>query len=158
MLCHVQNPVQEAPRKRKTLEAKRAVGLVLCPCSPLLSPCALSRVLPMPSPHLPLLNPCASVLFASLNPVQEAPRKRKTLEAKRAVVLDKPEKAAATLLQQLNAIRNAKAEKRRVASNRCVGPSCVVCVCVLRGGVACPATGVCCVCVFVCMERRSHAV
>jgi len=34
------------------------------------------------------------------------------------VVLDKPEKAAATLLQQLNAIRNVKAEKRRQASNR----------------------------------------
>jgi hypothetical protein len=42
------------------------------------------------------------------------------LEAKRAVVLDKPEKAAATLMQQLNAIRNAKAEKRRAASNRWV--------------------------------------
>lgn len=50
--------------------------------------------------------------------MQELPRKRKTLEAKRAVVLEKPEKAAATLLQQLNAIRNAKAEKRRQASNR----------------------------------------
>jgi len=29
------------------------------------------------------------------------------------VVLERPEKRAATLLQQLNAIRNAKAEKRR---------------------------------------------
>jgi ribosome biogenesis protein BMS1 len=37
--------------------------------------------------------------------LQEAPRKRKTLEQKRAVVLDKDEKKAATLLQQLNAIR-----------------------------------------------------
>lgn len=36
------------------------------------------------------------------------------------MVLDKPDKAAATLLQQLNAIRNAKAEKRRTANNRCV--------------------------------------
>jgi hypothetical protein len=34
--------------------------------------------------------------------------------------LDKPEKAAATVLQQLNAIRNAKAKKRRAASNRYV--------------------------------------
>lgn len=50
--------------------------------------------------------------------VQEAPRKRKTLEAKRAVVLEKPEKAAASLLSQLNAIRNAKAEKRRATAAR----------------------------------------
>lgn len=34
------------------------------------------------------------------------------------MVLERPEKAAASLLQQLNAIRNAKAEKRRAASNR----------------------------------------
>ena len=32
------------------------------------------------------------------------------------MVLDKPGKQAATLLQQLNAIRNAKAEKRREAT------------------------------------------
>ncbi|KAF8060362.1 BMS1 [Scenedesmus sp. PABB004] len=51
-------------------------------------------------------------------PKVEAPRKRKTLEAKRAVVLDKPEKAAAALLAQLNAIRNAKADKRRAAGAR----------------------------------------
>lgn len=50
--------------------------------------------------------------------LQEAPRKRKTLEQRRAVVLDKPEKKAATLLQQLNAIRNAKAEKRRTQAAR----------------------------------------
>jgi hypothetical protein len=37
------------------------------------------------------------------------------LDQKRAVVLDKAGKAASTLLQQLNAIRNAKAEKRREA-------------------------------------------
>jgi hypothetical protein len=61
------------------------------------------------------------LLLLPLLQLQEAPRKRKTLEAKRAVVLDKPEKAAATLLQQLNAIRNAKAEKRRQSSNRWVG-------------------------------------
>lgn len=52
------------------------------------------------------------------NAAQEAARKRKTLEQKRAVVLDKPEKKAATLLQQLNAIRNAKAEKRRAQATR----------------------------------------
>ncbi|KAF6264611.1 hypothetical protein COO60DRAFT_73335 [Scenedesmus sp. NREL 46B-D3] len=51
-------------------------------------------------------------------PKVEAPRKRKTLEQKRAVVLDKDEKKAATLLQQLNAIRNAKAEKRHQQSAR----------------------------------------
>jgi hypothetical protein len=49
---------------------------------------------------------------------QEAPRKRPTLETRRAVVLEKPEAAAAALLAQLNAIRNAKAEKRRAASAR----------------------------------------
>jgi hypothetical protein len=50
--------------------------------------------------------PCAAAA-ASATPyhLQEAPRKRKTLEQKRAVVLDKEEKKAATLLQQLNAIR-----------------------------------------------------
>jgi ribosome biogenesis protein BMS1 len=50
--------------------------------------------------------------------LQEAPRKRKSLEQRRAVVLDKPEKRAAALLQQLNAIRNAKAEKRREVAAR----------------------------------------
>lgn len=49
---------------------------------------------------------------------QEAPRKRKTLEQRRAVVLEKPEKRAAALLQQLNAIRNAKAGKRREQAAR----------------------------------------
>ncbi|KAI8474956.1 MAG: ribosome biogenesis protein BMS1-like protein [Monoraphidium minutum] len=51
-------------------------------------------------------------------PKTEAPRKRKSLEQRRAVVLEKPEKRAAALLQQLNAIRNAKAEKRRAAAAR----------------------------------------
>lgn len=49
---------------------------------------------------------------------QEAPRKRKSLEQRRAVVLEKPEKRAAALLQQLNAIRNAKAGKRREQAAR----------------------------------------
>ncbi|KIY92367.1 hypothetical protein MNEG_15596 [Monoraphidium neglectum] len=49
---------------------------------------------------------------------QEAPRKRKSLEQRRAVVLEKPEKRAAALLQQLNAIRNDKAEKRREQAAR----------------------------------------
>ena len=54
------------------------------------------------------------------------------------MVLDKPEKAAATLMQQLNAIRNAKAEKRRAASNRCVFCTLCVCFCGLwRGFQAC---------------------
>lgn len=37
------------------------------------------------------------------------------MEQKRAVVRDRSEARAATLLQQLNAIRNAKAGKRREA-------------------------------------------
>ena len=46
-------------------------------------------------------------------PKQMAPRKRQTLEQKRAVVLEPGEKRAVTLVQQLNAIRNAKAAKRQ---------------------------------------------
>lgn len=73
--------------------------------------------------HSPLVRPCCAcpLPLPLKSHSQEAPRKRKTLETKRAVVLERPEKAAAALLQQLNAIRNAKAEKRRAASNRCGG-------------------------------------
>jgi len=51
-------------------------------------------------------------------PKLEAPRKRKTLEQKRAVVLEPGEKKAYTLLQQLNAIRNEKSKKRREQQDR----------------------------------------
>ncbi|EFJ46282.1 hypothetical protein VOLCADRAFT_62777 [Volvox carteri f. nagariensis] len=51
-------------------------------------------------------------------PKLEPARKRKTLEQKRAVVLEPGEKKAYTLLQQLNAIRNEKARKRREQSAR----------------------------------------
>jgi ribosome biogenesis protein BMS1 len=54
----------------------------------------------------------AALPFKS-KPKQELPRKRPTLEVRRAVVLEKSEKRAVTLVQQLNAIRNAKAVKRR---------------------------------------------
>jgi hypothetical protein len=68
--------------------------------------------------HVPLYTICNPLLLCALTQkplfcccakphLQEAPRKRKTLEQKRAVVLDKDEKKAATLLQQLNAIRLA---------------------------------------------------
>ncbi|KXZ47518.1 hypothetical protein GPECTOR_34g677 [Gonium pectorale] len=51
-------------------------------------------------------------------PKLEPARKRKTLEQKRAVVMEPGEKKAYTLLQQLNAIRNEKARKRREQSGR----------------------------------------
>eukprot|EP00775_Hariotina_reticulata_P007582 gene7582-7787_t len=59
----------------------------------------------------------AALPFKS-KPKLEMPRKRKTLEQKRAVVLEKDEKKAVSLLQQLNAIRNAKADKRRQQATR----------------------------------------
>ena len=42
-----------------------------------------------------------------------APQKRQTLEQKRAVVLEPAERKAVSLVQQLNALRNEKAIKRR---------------------------------------------
>ncbi|GFR44502.1 hypothetical protein Agub_g5766, partial [Astrephomene gubernaculifera] len=59
----------------------------------------------------------AALPFKS-KPKLEPKGKRKTLEQKRAVVMEKDEKKAATLLQQLNAIRNEKARKRREQSSR----------------------------------------
>jgi len=47
-----------------------------------------------------------------------APRKRPTLEQKRAVVLEKGERKAVTLVQQLNALRNAKDLKRKAQQTR----------------------------------------
>jgi ribosome biogenesis protein BMS1 len=47
-----------------------------------------------------------------------APGRRKPLEQRHAVVLERDEKRAASLLQQLSAIRNAKAEKRRSQAQR----------------------------------------
>jgi ribosome biogenesis protein BMS1 len=50
---------------------------------------------------------------------QEAPRKRQTLEQKRAVVhTTKQEKAAYSLVQQLNTLRNTRAGKRRAAQQQ----------------------------------------
>ena len=45
-------------------------------------------------------------------------RKRLTLEQKRAVVLEPGQKTAVTLVQQLNALRNAKELKRRAQQGR----------------------------------------
>eukprot|EP00958_Prasinococcus_capsulatus_P016412 scaffold1809_cov386-Prasinococcus_capsulatus_cf.AAC.41 len=47
-------------------------------------------------------------------PKVELPRKKKTLEQKRAVVLEPEERKAVTLLQQLNTIRKDKAKKRHL--------------------------------------------
>ncbi|KAK9824496.1 hypothetical protein WJX72_010821 [[Myrmecia] bisecta] len=51
-------------------------------------------------------------------PKLEPARKRKTLEQKRAVVLEPHERKAVSLVQQLNAIRNEKAVKRRASHAR----------------------------------------
>ena len=51
-------------------------------------------------------------------PKQEAPRKRQSLEARRAVVLEPGERRAASLVAQLNALRNARADKRRAKQAR----------------------------------------
>lgn len=53
----------------------------------------------------------AALPFQS-KPKLEAKRKRKTLEQRRAVVLEPEERKKVSLVAQLNAIRNAKAEKR----------------------------------------------
>ena len=46
-------------------------------------------------------------------PKNMLPRKRPTLEQRRAVVLEPGEKKAVTLVQQLNALRNVKEAKRK---------------------------------------------
>lgn len=46
-------------------------------------------------------------------PKVSGPRKRQTLEQKRAVVLEPSERKAVSLVHQLNALRNEKAIKRR---------------------------------------------
>eukprot|EP00239_Pterosperma_sp_CCMP1384_P001732 CAMPEP_0197846034 /NCGR_PEP_ID=MMETSP1438-20131217/2861_1 /TAXON_ID=1461541 /ORGANISM="Pterosperma sp., Strain CCMP1384" /LENGTH=1206 /DNA_ID=CAMNT_0043457543 /DNA_START=45 /DNA_END=3665 /DNA_ORIENTATION=+ len=51
-------------------------------------------------------------------PKEETKRKNKTYEQKRAVVMDKEEKAKVTLIQQLNTIRHEKALKRREGQAR----------------------------------------
>ncbi|GIL90192.1 hypothetical protein Vretimale_16386 [Volvox reticuliferus] len=51
-------------------------------------------------------------------PKLEPKRKRKTLEQKRAVVMEPAEKKAYTLIQQLSAIRNEKTRKRQELSKR----------------------------------------
>ena len=46
-------------------------------------------------------------------PKQEQALKRRTLDQKRQVLMEKPERKAHSLLQMLNTIRNEKAKKRR---------------------------------------------
>ena len=63
------------------------------------------------------LFPQAELPFMS-KPKIQAPRKRKNLEQKRAVVLEPAEKKVVSLVSQLNAIRNQKAVKRREQQTR----------------------------------------
>ena len=51
-------------------------------------------------------------------PKQMTKRKRPTLEQKRAVVLEPHERKAVSLVAQLNALRNDKAQKRRAQQSR----------------------------------------
>ena len=55
----------------------------------------------------------AALPFKS-KPKIEAPRKRSTLEQRRAVVMEPEEKRLATLVQQLNTIRNDRSEKTKI--------------------------------------------
>jgi len=57
----------------------------------------------------------AALPFKS-KPKVEAPRKRETLEQRRAVVMEPEEKRLATLVQQLNTIRNDRAKKKSEAA------------------------------------------
>ena len=59
----------------------------------------------------------AALPFKS-KPKVQAPRKRKTLEQKRAVPLEPAERKAVSLYAQLNAIRNEKADRRRAQQTR----------------------------------------
>ncbi len=77
------------------------------------------------------------------------PGKRGTLEQRRAVVLEPHERKAATLLQQLNAIRNDKATKRR--EQQVLG-----CLCARVWYVCASVCVLVCVCV-VCVYMLVHA-
>jgi ribosome biogenesis protein BMS1 len=66
---------------------------------------------PAPCPAAPPL-PQAALPYKT-KPRVEAPHKRKSLEQKRAVVMEPEERRRVTLISQLNAIRNQKAAARR---------------------------------------------
>lgn len=65
-----------------------------------------------PHPRAPCVHRQAALPFKT-KPKVEAARKRKSLEQKRAVVLEPEERRAVSLVAQLNAIRNQKAAARR---------------------------------------------
>lgn len=75
-----------------------------------------SRARGTPTPASPVVAQ-AALPFKS-KPKVEAARKRKSLEQRRAVVLEPGEKRAAALLHQLRTIRNAKAETKREGRKR----------------------------------------
>ena len=76
----------------------------------------------------------AALPFKS-KPKVQAPRKRKTLEQKRAIPLEPAERKAVSLYAQLNAIRNEKAEKRRAQQTRRRAVRAVLCsTCWWRAG------------------------
>lgn len=69
--------------------------------NPLRIPTALQKTLPFGS-----------------KPKEAKPRSKPTLEQKRSVVLEPEEKKARRLLQQIQAVRNEKARKRKEQKNR----------------------------------------
>ncbi len=81
---------------------------------------AKTQQLPTPPKH-PTQVPTSlqRVLPFKSKPKLEPKRKRPTLEQRRAVVLEPAERKQVTLLQQLNTIRNRKAEARRAAVRGC---------------------------------------
>lgn len=68
---------------------------------------------PPPLPHYP-----QAALPFKTKPKVEGKRKRKSLEQKRAVVLEPEERKKVSLIAQLNAIRNQKAAARREQRQR----------------------------------------
>ena len=79
---------------------------------------ALSPCSPAIPAHPHRLCPVQAALPFKTKPKLEAKRKRKSLEQKRAVVLEPEERKKVTLISQLNAIRNQKAVARREQRTR----------------------------------------
>jgi ribosome biogenesis protein BMS1 len=101
---------------RSVAELRRAAGVG----APRLSDSLYRPIERAPRRFNPLRVPAAlqAALPFKSKPKTEAPRRRPSLEQRRAVVLEPAEKKRATLLAQLNAIRNAKAGARRDARAR----------------------------------------
>lgn len=83
------------------------------PSSPSPTPVPTRPPLYLPAHRCASPHPTQAALPFKTKPKVEAARKRKSLEQKRAVVLEPEERRATKLVAQLNAIRNQKAAARR---------------------------------------------